>query len=309
MRPGDRILADTLEQKLISFTIPLPGIDSLGVRTCFVRQLIDSIRRIKYISEICKRNFSSYVIDTSKADFDPLKAAVWNKNQNNFDEAFWLLFLSTHFGKNKKTGWKLIRNVYGGLEKSKPWDWQRVSSSPEDFLYWLDDNQEELKASGHFGNHRKYESLNAFGSRGTGAAITSYVDWVGSSRKHQQVISKMQTEVDNNPRVLFNYLYKSMDTIATFGRTAKFDYLTMLGKFELAPIEPDSTYMQGATGPLRGARLLFDGNITSTLKRTDIEYLLNQLEVHLNLYFGMQVLEDALCNWQKSPAKYVYFGG
>nr|WP_258963964.1 hypothetical protein [Klebsiella pneumoniae] len=23
----------------------------------------------------------------------------------------------------------------------------------------------------------------------------------------------------------------------------------------------------------------------------------------------MQVIEDALCNWQKSPDRYVYFGG
>ncbi|HCN6762943.1 TPA: hypothetical protein N6695_004577, partial [Escherichia coli] len=26
-------------------------------------------------------------------------------------------------------------------------------------------------------------------------------------------------------------------------------------------------------------------------------------------YLRMQVIEDALCNWQKSPDRYVYFGG
>ena len=56
---------------------------------------------------------------------------------------------------------------------------------------------------------------------------------------------------------VFDYLYRSMDAVASFGRMAKFDYLTMVAKLGLAPIEPGSTYMPGATGPLSGARLLF----------------------------------------------------
>jgi len=54
-----------------------------------------------------------------------------------------------------------------------------------------------------------------------------------------------------------------MNDVERFGRTAKFDYLTMVGKLGLAAIEPGSTYMQGATGPLKGARLLFGGRATS----------------------------------------------
>ena len=48
-----------------------------------------------------------------------------------------------------------------------------------------------------------------------------------------------------------------MDALKRFGRTARFDYLTMVGKLGLANIAPGSPYMVGATGPLKGAALLF----------------------------------------------------
>jgi len=34
-----------------------------------------------------------------------------------------------------------------------------------------------------------------------------------------------------------------------------------------------------------------------------------QLEAELQIPMGMQVLEDALCNWQKSPDLFVPFRG
>ena len=41
-----------------------------------------------------------------------------------------------------------------------------------------------------------------------------------------------------------------MDTVQRFGRLGKFDFLTMLGKLGIAPIEPGITFLKGATGPL-----------------------------------------------------------
>jgi hypothetical protein len=110
-------------------------------------------------------------------------------------------------------------------------------------------------------------------------------------------------QADCNRREAFNELYRSMHVVASFGRMARFDYLTMVGKLGLAQIEPGSTYMQGATGPINGARLLF-GERASAL---DLDAWLVELEGELHV--GMQVLEDALCNWQKSPAEFVPFRG
>lgn len=102
---------------------------------------------------------------------------------------------------------------------------------------------------------------------------------------------------------MFKYLYDSIDAVASFGRTGRFDYLTMVGKLGLTAVEPGSTYMQGATGPLNGARLLFGGNPQAAFGAATLDQWLVELDAELDLYFGMQVLEDALCNWQKNPAR------
>ena len=94
-----------------------------------------------------------------------------------------------------------------------------------------------------------------------------------------------------------------MNGIARFGRVAKFDYLAMVASLGLANIEPDSTYLKGSTGPLEGARLLFGDKRTTG----QLENWLVELGDHLGV--GMQVLEDALCNWQKSPHVFVPFRG
>ena len=58
----------------------------------------------------------------------------------------------------------------------------------------------------------------------------------------------------------------------------------------------------GSTGPLAGARLLF-GNGTAAKLDECVVQLDEKLQV------GMQVLEDSLCNWQKSPEKFQSFRG
>ncbi|MCH7749101.1 MAG: hypothetical protein IH939_13500, partial [Acidobacteria bacterium] len=70
---------------------------------------------------------------------------------------------------------------------------------------------------------------------------------------------------------------------------------------------PGSTYMGNSTGPLEGARLLFSGKKTAPLNPAELDEWLGELEVQLNV--GMQVLEDALCNWQKSPGEFTPFRG
>ena len=131
--------------------------------------------------------------------------------------------------------------------------------------------------------------------------MQSYVDWVAPPRTHDQMIQGVHKQVGQNARDVFDFLYRSMNAVKRFGRLAKFDYLTMLGKLGIAPIEPGSAYMIGATGPLKGARLLFGGKSSAN----ELDSLLNELDAHIQV--GMQVLEDALCNWQKSPSKFVSF--
>lgn len=314
MSQQDVLMAQQLRDGLEQYEqdiCALKGISNVKYRDTLVRQLVESLRRIRYITRISQRDVSNERANPSSDLFDPERAAVLRKQQGQIDEAFWLIFLSIHFGKNLRTEWRLVRDIYGRLGDGSNWDWTQVSADPKLFSKWLSTNLVTLKGGDGvkrtFGNHRKYQSLNPYSPTGTGAAINSYVAWVKSFGTHNLLIEDASVNTDGSPRAMFKYLYKNMSAVATFGRTAKFDYLTMIGKLGLAPIEPDSTYMHGATGPFDGAKLLYTGKKTSSLGRSQLDAKLIQLESYLHV--GMQAMEDALCNWQKSPGVFKSFRG
>ena len=116
------------------------------------------------------------------------------------------------------------------------------------------------------------------------------------------MIAASLREARGDAGLAFDSLYRSMETVIRFGRLARFDYLTMVGKLELAPIQPGLAYIKGSTAPLAGAKLVF-ANGTAT----DLDEWVVQLAGKLHV--GMQVMEDSLCNWQKSPDKFKPFRG
>jgi hypothetical protein len=266
-------------------------------------QMVASLRRIE-LTEISKQR----PIDPRRADpldsmFDPERAAVLHFRTGNFDEAIWIIFLATHFGKSLKHGWQLLRNVYSGLGTA-PWTWARVSQDPAAFRSWLSTNASNI--CGAFGNHRKYETLDEHGPDGTGAVISSYVAWIGPHHSHRTLFGQLIREGGNDPHSIFDRFYKSM-RVRRFGRLGKFDFLALLGRLDFAPMEPGRPYLTGATGPLKGARLLFANNPTASLRVIDLETWLVELDDTLEV--GMQVIEDSLCNWQKSPSHFFHFHG
>lgn len=290
---------------------PLVGIHDAACRDTLIKQFVESLRRIRYVTRIAQRDVSNNRADPTSDLFDPERAAVLHQRQGNLDEAFWLVFLSVHFGKPRRSGWRLVRDVYGRLGGGIYWDWVRTSADPTAFRQWLSTNLVTLNGGDgvirRFGNHRKYESLHPYSEHGTGAVIESYVNWVSRFGTHGMLIQDAATQTDGTSRAMFDYLYRSMGDVIRFGRTARFDYLTMVGKLGLAPIEPGSTYMQGATGPFTGAKLLFGAAATANVNRSELDAWLIQLEAYLQV--GMQPMEDALCNWQKSPEAFIAFRG
>lgn len=312
MNRSDRELADAIDNRLQSFvenTRALPGIRSQVSRWVFLSQIIESIHRVKYISLIRGRPIGPQRKDPASELFDPYKASILQQREGNLEEAFWLVFLAVHFGKSRRGGWRLCRDVYGALG-GPHWTWPRTSANPAEFRRWLRANVPLLKGADiarGFGNHRKYQSLDADTPGGTGAAVETYVEWISGFGTHEQLIREFEAEAQGNARRAFDLLYNSMATVASFGRMARFDYLSMLGKLELAEIEPGSTYLSGATGPYQGARLLFGEKETEACTREQLDSWIVELGAHIEL--GMQVLEDALCNWQKSPERFLRFRG
>jgi hypothetical protein len=307
VRPRDREMAETLERGLVTFSgqvRPLHGIADAANRNTLVEQLLESTHRIQFIRVLQNRSLAKNRANPESNSFDPLKAAIIQRRKGNIDEAFWLTFLFVHFGKHRKGGWRYAREVYGRLGDGGIWDWRNTSANPAAFRQWLGANQGRLRRPGSgFGNHRKYESLDAVSPTGTGAVVESYIAWVGPNRSHQTLVRDASQRVGEQPSTAFNTLYLSMSTVVRFGRTARFDYLTMLGKLALADIEPSSPYLQDSTGPLRGAKLLF----ASDKPTTQLDEWTTELGNHLGV--GMQVMEDALCNWQKNPARFERFRG
>lgn len=304
--PEKELRAQELEARLMEFhheQMPLTGIVHFENMLSFVAQLIDSLQRIEYVHKVRARPISPLRADPKSELFDPIRAAILMAANGQREEAFWLVFLATHCGRNLRTEWVLARELYGAYEDA-PWTWARVSADPKAYSEWLEDNRAFFK--GKFGNHRKYESLKQ-GARGTGTVVRTYVEWVKGHDSHEKMIASALVRAKSNPRQAFALLYDSMAVVMSFGRTGRFDYLTMLAKVGLAAIDANSTYMNEATGPKKGARLLFDGQIDSNTSARALEARVAALEKHLGV--GMQVMEDAMCNWQKSPRRYLPFRG
>jgi hypothetical protein len=275
-----------------------------------IEQLVESVRRIEYVKVMRKRPISPGRADPANALFDPLKAAVIRQRQGDIEEAFWFVFLFVHFGRHAKGGYRYAREVFGRLGGPGRWDWASTSSAPTAFRAWLDGHHDALRrpgVPGGFGNHRKYESLSGISEKGTGAVVESYVRWIGPPRTHTELFEDAVSAAGGGAQRAFAALYQSMAAVSRFGRTARFDYLTMVGNLGLSSIEPGSAYLRASTGPLAGARLLFGQHQTAAVAATVVDEWLVELDVELHV--GMQVLEDALCNWQKSPNRFAAFRG
>jgi Alpha-glutamyl/putrescinyl thymine pyrophosphorylase clade 3 len=309
LRPSDVSRAIKLNANLVRFDSEverLLGIRNSAARAVLVEQIVESLRRIEFVHVVRDGEIDPRRAVPDSHLFDPIRAAAFWMRKGKLDEVFWLVFLSTHFGKHVKHGWGLTRAVYGG-SNGQTWTWKRVSQNVGEFRRWLSQNEVNLKEKYAFSNHRKYQSLSAYSKVGTGAVVESYVKWVTPPRTHLQMIQELHKEVGQDPRAVFDSLYQSMESVTGFGRLGKFDFLTMLGKLGAAPIEPGSAYLVGATGPLQGARLLFTNNPKAKLSPRDLDARLAKLGSYLHV--GMQVLEDSLCNWQKSPKKFKSFRG
>ncbi len=317
MKQSEKALGDHLYAKLIAFNAnehELPGISDPHNCAAFIDQLVDSIRRVRYLSVMRSRPISIDRSDPCSALFDPLKAAELYRREGNLDEACWLVFLATHFGKSLSTGWRLPRDVYGGLQQGVIWDWNTVSNNTSDFESWIEKVYLTLAGADgvmrRFGNHRKYETLKPNKPKSPGKVISTYIEWTGPTKMHIDLFQEAKRKTDADPRSVFRYLYRSMSSVASFGRTGRFDYLTMLGKMGLVSVEADSAYMHGATGPKSGGFLLFNGSKNIPVGTQELDALFLKLGEYLQVgQQAMQVMEDAICNWQKNPAKFVRFNG
>lgn len=299
MRPRDKARAENLSSLLGQYhqeNRPLPGIVNNNCMQTFVEQIIESIRRVKYVELLRGTNLSPNRMNPNSYYYDPLKAAVLFNRQGNLDEACWQVFMATHFGKHLRERWALVRDVYSTLQGNQRWDWQSVSSDIAGFRDWYELNWHHLQQNQRkFSNHRRYVTLNPNSDLGPPSVFQSYIEWVVQHGDHASLFTSVLNESESDPQESFDSLYKSMAQVKSFGRLAIFDHLCMLKKLGLVAIEPGKLYMRGATGPYSGAVLLFGREYNFD----EIDGMCVDLAKAINV--GMQELEDSLCNWQKFP--------
>lgn len=276
-----------------------PGIADEGARIVFAMQIIESIRRVQFATGLLSRQASAERASHQSALFDPIRGAAFLGMRGDQDEASWLVFLATHFGQRPGSKWALVRAFYSG-DQHGPWTWKRASMNVDQMLTWLESRKDFLKSAGKFGGHRPYESL---GASGTGATLGSYVEWVNSYGSHTDMFENAFDVSEHDGGLAFAFLYDDMKRVKRFGRLAKFDYLCMLGKLDIANIWPLSMYVASSTGPKRGGALLLGQGATPSQMEKAAQLLDAEMKV------GMQVFEDALCNWQKSPNVFVSYRG
>ncbi|MBL3576250.1 hypothetical protein JMK10_20320 [Rhodovulum sulfidophilum] len=288
---------------------PLPGISTAERRSCWAQQIVSSLRRISYTDTLLMRRVNPARVDPHSSIFDPVRGALYFQSNGQLDEAVWLTFVLTHFGKHAVDEWKLAANVYGSFGVGPVWSFAQYAADPAGFENMLAANSGRLAdagISGSFSNHRKFQSKKP---QALAKTFRTYYEWQTESGSFRDRIIATHANVGQEPQAAFDALYRSMKGVFGFGggRLGRFDFLTMLGKLQLAPIAPGSVYLDKATGPLSGARLLFFNDRNRHVTGRALEPRVDALDEILAV--GKQVIEDSLCNWQKSPDAYVYFRG
>lgn len=296
-----------IAQRLTAFSqnvAPLPGLPTPVELEVLSRQIIASIRREEYFERIQNRGpIPARRADPNDASFEAELGVVHLIQSGHVDEAAWLIFLMVFFAKPEESGWTRLKDVYGMLGQGR-WDWATVSANPLGLTAWLAGNWKNIR--GKFGNHRKYESMRPNANRPIGSSITSYVAWVSASGGHVPHFAGLVQGAGNDPHVIFDAFYRAIP-VKGFGRLGSFDWVSMLARYGLIPAEAGSAYLDGATGPTYGAKLLFYNNRKANVSRAAVQNQLNELDQYLNV--GMEVLEDSLCNWQKKPQQFKHFKG
>ena len=282
------IKKDELGKRLLAFQEMhnLPGLKTEESCRVFISKIMESQKSLR-ARLMLKPSVS---IDPSKADFHPLKAILKIFEEKRFDEAVWLIFLTTHFGEDATES---IRHFYGKFGKGC-WNWQSVCENPDAVREWMLVNEEQVKSL-KFGNHRKYRTNDPTKTNGTAEVIRSFVEWVNQKGQGSPYQALLNISQANTPENKFDKAYQEI-SLKQFGRTGKFDFLCLLGNLKILPVYPPHCYLVGSTGPKNGALKMLTGKSNGPVTN-EIEEKIEQLQKHLGI--PAEVMEDALCNWQK----------
>jgi hypothetical protein len=221
--------------------------------------------------------------------YNPLGQARERFLAGDRDEAIWLHFAATLIGWDRPDSVDAFLRVLGAGARVT---WREVAGDNTAVLSRLESAADVLMREAPFGNHRKYETHR--GEHGSARVLASFLTWAGSSPagRIDAIIAGAR-----DPHDAFDRLYRSFE-VYRFGRTARYDFFRLLANLDHR-IEPGRCYLMGASGPRRGAALLFLGRPWA--RDSEIPYLEERArELARACRLDLQVIEDAVCQWQKA---------
>ncbi len=166
----------------------MPGITDHDYRKTFIEQIISSLRRIEYITQIQNRSIDPERSNPHSPLFDPLRSAILMAKKGDTDEAIWTVFIATHFGRHIADGWKLAANVYGSFGEGPTWSSDTYRADKKGFEAMLQKNLAKLQdkhISGRYSNHRQYQSKNPISIATT---FRTFSEWQFSEETFAQKI-------------------------------------------------------------------------------------------------------------------------
>lgn len=276
-------------KETINLVIPKKIIETLALQT------LDSIKRIQI--------YESYRERAQNADNDSLSYyhtyipfILTQRKTISLENKIWFLYLATYFGKSRKSKWDLFRRASFD-SNNELLSVEGILSNRKNYFDYL--KSIDFFKDADFSNHRKFIAKRLEGNKG----------FINSSNYVLDNLSKFLF----TSFVSFDEVYCRSHKIPNFGRMAAFDFTSSLCKCELKVKEPESMYLKNSTGPLVGLgyflKMANGKNITKANKVKFGNELLEWFLKNSDIFMVAQVLEDSICNWQKSPKSYMrYFG-
>lgn len=273
---------------LLNATVDVKTLNTLA------RQTNDSIRRIEIYRSYRERarHAVNNKLDFNHTSIPFVLAQRSDLSQNN---RLWILYLATYFGKSNQSGWKLFNRATFDTNEAIML-FQVIQKDLDKYFRYL--ASFDFFDGCSYSNHRKFTVKRLTGEKGVFESMEYFV--------------KNINQYSFEHRIDFHSIYKMAQKIPNFGRLAAFDFASSLVKCGFHVGEPESMYGENSTGPLNAVGLLLrltNGDSSQKGKLQLCSDLMEWFQKNSNIFMVGQVLEDAVCNWQKNPSKYIWYKG
>ena len=258
------------------------------------RQTNDSIRRIEIYRSYRERAIHAVNkgLDFNHTSIPFVLAQRSDLSQNN---RLWILYLAIYFGKSNQSGWELFNRATFDRKKSIML-FQDIQKDLDKYFRYL--ASFDFFEGCSYSNHRKFTAKRLTGEKGVFESMEYFAE----------NINQYSFEHRND----FHSIYKTAQKIPNFGRLAAFDFASSLVKCGFDIAEPESMYGENSTGPLNAISLLLrltNGDSSQKAKLQLCSDLMEWFQKNSNIFMVGQVLEDAVCNWQKNSSTYIGYKG